>query len=87
MRGKSNRMSRNGNVPATLVRRAGALGIGLLLSGCVATASTGPQAGVTPGYGYVCHAGVYMCRLPQQVPQGAQCSCPGLGAPSYGLVN
>ena len=33
-----------------------------------------------------CYAGVYTCALPQALPVGAQCSCPGLGAPSYGNV-
>ena len=77
MRAKGNRMWRS----------AAALGLAMLLAGCVGTASAGPQAGVAPGYGYVCHAGVYTCQLPQQVPLGAQCTCPGIGAPSYGTVN
>ncbi len=42
--------------------------------------------GAAAGYGYVCHAGFYQCTLPQQVPLGSRCSCPGLGAPSYGRV-
>lgn len=33
-----------------------------------------------------CYAGVYTCELPQALPVGAQCSCPGLGAPSFGNV-
>jgi hypothetical protein len=37
-------------------------------------------------YGFRCYAGVYTCELPQQLPAGAPCSCPGLGAPSYGNV-
>ncbi len=37
-------------------------------------------------FGVTCYAGVYTCQLPQQLPVGAQCSCPGLGAPSYGNV-
>ncbi len=37
-------------------------------------------------YGATCYAGFYTCQLPQQLPVGAQCSCPGLGAPSYGNV-
>ena len=37
-------------------------------------------------YGVTCYAGVYTCQLPQQLPVGAQCSCPGLGAPSCGNV-
>ncbi len=53
------------------------------LAGCEGTASA---EGVTSGYGYVCHAGFYQCTLPAQVPVGSRCSCPGLGAPSYGRV-
>ena len=63
---------------------AGSLVALLGLSGCVGTAA--PQAAAAPGYGYSCSAGVYVCQLPEQVPLGAQCSCPGLGAPSYGTV-
>ena len=37
-------------------------------------------------YGATCYAGVYTCALPQGLPLGAPCSCPGLGAPSYGNV-
>ena len=37
-------------------------------------------------YGVTCYAGVYTCQLPQQLPVGTQCSCPGLGAPSFGNV-
>ena len=37
-------------------------------------------------YGTTCYAGVYTCQLPQQLPAGTQCSCPGLGAPSFGNV-
>ncbi len=37
-------------------------------------------------YGGRCYAGVYICDLAQGLPVGSQCSCPGLGAPSYGVV-
>ncbi len=37
-------------------------------------------------YGVTCYAGVYTCQLPSQLPVGTQCSCPGLGAPSFGNV-
>ena len=54
-----------------------------LLSGCEGA----PAAeGVSSGYGYVCHAGLYQCTLPAQYPVGSRCQCPGLGAPSYGRV-
>ena len=65
---------------------AAMLGGALALEGCTGVAQAGPAPGVAPGYGYTCHAGAYICRLPEQVPQGSQCSCPGLGAPSYGRV-
>ncbi len=54
-----------------------------------------PAYAQPPGYGGSpqevavggrCYAGVYTCALPQALPVGAQCSCPGLGAPSYGNV-
>ena len=64
---------------------ATALAGGLLaLAGCVGVAEPGTVA--APGYGYRCSAGVYVCQLPEQVALGSQCSCPGLGAPSYGSV-
>ena len=51
------------------------------------------QPGYPPqGYGQQaaigtrCYAGVYTCALPEGLPVGAQCSCPGLGAPSFGNV-
>ena len=56
----------------------------------------GQAPGYAPQPGYVadqqaalggtCYAGVYTCPLPSALPLGAQCSCPGLGAPSYGTV-
>jgi hypothetical protein len=45
-----------------------------------------PPAGQQVAFGSTCYAGVYTCALPQALPVGAQCSCPGLGAPSYGNV-
>ena len=62
------------------------LAVLLGVAGCTGVAAAGPEAGVAPGYGYHCYAGAYMCRLPQQVPVGQQCTCPGIGAPSYGTV-
>ena len=52
----------------------------------------GSQSGYAPGpsqqvaLGGRCYAGIYTCDLPQALPVGSQCSCPGLGAPSYGNV-
>ncbi len=37
-------------------------------------------------YGATCRAGVYSCAAPAQTPVGSGCSCPGIGAPSYGAV-
>jgi hypothetical protein len=37
-------------------------------------------------YGSMCYAGVYRCAAPNFTPIGETCSCPGLGAPSYGTV-
>ena len=37
-------------------------------------------------YGSSCRAGFYQCLLPVAGPLGSQCSCPGLGGPSYGVV-
>ncbi len=64
--------------------RSGVAAGALALAGCVGAAA--PQAAPAPGYGYSCSAGVYVCQLPEQVPLGSQCSCPGIGAPSYGTV-
>lgn len=67
--------------------RAGAvLAAAMAVSACSDSAQAGPQAGVVPGYGTSCYAEFYMCRLPQQAPAGGQCTCPGIGAPSYGTV-
>jgi hypothetical protein len=38
-------------------------------------------------YGATCYAGVYVCQAPGNAAVGAGCSCPGLGAPSYGTVH
>ena len=64
---------------------AGMFLVALSLGGCEVAPS--PSAGAAPGYGYTCYAGVYVCRVPQQIPVGSRCSCPGLGAPSFGKVS
>jgi len=60
------------------------------LAGCsgVPQSLTPADAALPPGTpgGVVCHAGAYTCRLPAPGPLGAPCSCPGLGAPSYGTI-
>ena len=65
----------------------GLAAIALPLAGCVVEAPLQQSAGAAPGYGYTCYAGVYVCRLPEQIPAGTQCSCPGIGAPSFGTVH
>jgi hypothetical protein len=49
-----------------------------------------PAAMVPPrtgtAYGTMCFAGVYRCQLSAAAPLGSGCSCPGIGAPSYGTV-
>ena len=37
-------------------------------------------------YGRTCYAGVYTCAAIPQTHVGTGCSCPGIGAPSYGTV-
>ena len=48
----------------------------------VTTATGAPAVAV----GYRCYAGAYICALPAYGPIGSGCSCPGLGAPSYGTI-
>ena len=36
--------------------------------------------------GTTCYAGVYVCKAPAQSRIDTGCSCPGIGAPSYGVV-
>lgn len=44
------------------------------------------SAGQVVGYaGTSCHAGFYICQVPAATV-GTQCSCPGLGAPSFGTI-
>ena len=37
-------------------------------------------------YGATCYAGVYTCAAAPQTQVGSGCSCPGIGAPSFGEV-
>lgn len=70
------------------MRLVGVIGLAataLSLGGCVTEVQTA-STGAAPGYGYTCYAGVYVCRIPQQIAVGTQCSCPGIGAPSFGTV-
>lgn len=38
------------------------------------------------GYGGICYAGAYTCAALPNASSGSPCSCPGIGAPSYGTV-
>jgi hypothetical protein len=59
-----------------------------------ADAPAQPHSNAAPGnassgsgkvaYGATCYAGVYHCAAPAYTPIGETCSCPGIGAPSYG---
>ena len=50
--------------------------------GAAGTASAGQVVGYV---GTTCKAGFYICQVPPG-PAGAECSCPGLGAPSFGAI-
>ncbi len=80
------RLSRTARIGKGL-RLAGLALAALPLAGCVVEVPAQQSANAAPGYGYTCYAGVYVCRLPQQIPVGTQCSCPGIGAPSFGTVH
>ncbi len=69
-------------MPLSVLRRLGIVAALCGLAGCVGT----PTVVRPTGYGATCYAGAYVCQLPAQAPVGAQCSCPGLGAPSFGAV-
>jgi hypothetical protein len=47
----------------------------------VSTPTTAPVA-----YGSFGSAGAYQCQLPGPTVVGSSCACPGIGAPSYGVV-
>ncbi|GBQ14387.1 hypothetical protein AA21291_1828 [Swaminathania salitolerans LMG 21291] len=71
------------------VRAIGGLAGLLFLAACEGTAAPGPTPPGTQvvGYGYTCKAGIYTCKMPTQVPLGNPCSCPGIGAASYGNIH
>ena len=65
------------------------LGAGILgLAGCVPPPAPGVALTGTPqAYASAnCYAGFYQCVLPAAQQAGTPCACPGLGAPSYGVV-
>lgn len=50
--------------------------------GAAGTASAGQVVGYA---GTSCHAGFYICQVPAAAVS-TPCSCPGLGAPSFGTI-
>jgi len=55
-------------------------------------AQPAPQASATEQkgpvtYGSMCYSGIYTCAAAAKSPVGSVCTCPGIGAPSYGTVN
>ncbi len=72
-------------MPFARVIRPVAILSALALGGCVAAPPPLPP----PGQAYFsgqCSAGFYTCVLPVPGQVGTPCSCPGLGAPSYGVI-
>jgi hypothetical protein len=59
-------------------------------SGSAAPQSTpqaqSPQMSQATPYGATCYAGIYTCGAAPRSHVGSVCSCPGIGAPSYGSV-
>lgn len=53
------------------------------LCGCVAAPTPLPPGAIV--LSQQCAAGFYTCVVPPGQP-GTPCSCPGLGAPSYGTI-
>jgi hypothetical protein len=54
------------------------------LGGCVVPPQPIPAGSVV--LSQQCSAGFYQCVLPQPGQVGTPCACPGLGAPSYGVI-
>lgn len=68
-----------------LIRPALILSSVLGVGACVAP-PPGPLPAGQAYYSQQCAAGFYQCVLPQAGQVGAPCACPGLGAPSYGVI-
>ncbi|GBQ97879.1 hypothetical protein AA23498_3021 [Acetobacter nitrogenifigens DSM 23921 = NBRC 105050] len=69
--------------------KAAAVFAALALAACTGQPGTPVAPGSYPPntpLGGTCKAGFYTCQLPTATPLGAPCSCPGLGAASYGRV-
>lgn len=71
-----------------ILRLAASAGLLAALAGCYGAPVTDrPVAVAQPvALGTQCYAGVYTCVLPQPGALGTGCSCPGLGAPSFGTI-
>jgi hypothetical protein len=55
-------------------------------AGTAAPQATPQMSQANTPYGSTCYAGIYTCGAAPQSHVGAVCSCPGIGAPSYGSV-
>ena len=81
-------------MPACRTRTSCILAAGLalagLLAGCQSPLGAPPPTGALtaapPGQGSTCYAGVYVCTVPSYGPVGSSCVCPGIAAPSYGII-
>lgn len=82
-------MNKNKKKTVILGIKSSLLGSLFLLAACTGTAGTpvAPGTESKAGYGTACKAGMYSCQTPYPVPLGSPCSCPGVGAASYGNVH
>lgn len=69
----------------TLIGLAGCVGYAQPYQAQPAAYAPG-QYGQQVALGSTCYAGIYTCPAPGAQPVGAPCSCPGIGAPSFGNV-
>lgn len=58
----------------------------LALAGCVGVPTAQQPVPGQVVLSQYCYAGFYQCILPQLGQVGTPCTCPGLGAPSYGVI-
>jgi hypothetical protein len=66
----------------------GAFAVLVSLSGCYGVPGSPTSPALSVGTeGGTCYAGNYVCPLSVPGTRGTTCSCPGLGAPSYGIIN
>lgn len=57
------------------------------LCGCYGEPVSASGVGVSGREGSTCYAGNYVCPMGVPMTRGSTCACPGIGAPSYGIVN